>query len=759
MAYQDDIQALNPVFYYRLNDTSAATCTATVGTNSSYNADDTSDFSFEQGDLLTGGDGDSVAKDHSNNAYMQSPSSGIDTDADYSFTIIYKTPSSLDIGSMISQTTTVPNTSYLSIFRVEYDSGYKFSYRGGTNIKGVTTLSADTIYHIVVTVSVSGGNHTWTLYMDGAEDVSLTNPSWYVTTNMPTERINLFDAGGASGSLKGQFQEFAWFDKELSAAEVQTLYDSFTGLTPVSNTLDLRWDIDGLTAVNNTLALVWNNEGVVEPTGEYEPFVQSLSPRRWYKCDEIDTSGGEPYELTDYGSDGTNATIPYGPNSTVEEKLVLQSPVGSKSIEPETNGYIKVSSLFNTNTYTVNFWIKDWPSSAGDKYIFASDDGTTTGRRIFIDTNTDEIQLYYSASTSPFEINTGARMVTLRSDNGTNELFVDGRPCNVANNTGTTTLLNAFFGSDQSGNNRPTGAKFDEILIFDSVLTDAEIYKLFAYSVSGGINLTHTDTITAMAPKAHWRLGESSGTTATDETGLHNLTYNSTNAPTYSVASLDARDSDTCVSSTYEIASADVGAMVNTGRDWSVSLIVSPSAQNAFCDILTLPGEGGSNEFCIYSSTDGSHETLNFGEPTDWGRKGASPTYSNGEIYHIVVRWDQAAGSYEAFLNGVELTLSATGTRTYPASGDVYIGNSGNDDYPFAGKIDEVAVFDYKISDAQIQELYQTMSTTLISNTLELISGIISNDYLNHLKVQWNVDESDGDVIVDQYGKRATGTE
>lgn len=757
MAYVDDILALSPSGYWRLDDASGSTVTSEAGSTGTYGYEtwgtpEQHTITYQDGSLLGDGTGNSVhfggwvsgasyADDPlATECYASLPISRGTTD-DFSVCMVFEHPDfstgAYDTGRYMLALRT-SGGSYLRLLWATPPSGVYNSINGTTHSASGMGVGSK---HILI-VTYDHSTTTVDTWLDGTKvGTSLTT----LGSAYNSVRIGMTNNNG----LATNYQEVAyWNNVVLSDTDISDIYQSFLAATLVNNSITIDSAL-GATLVSNTIELPFNVSGL-EITGGYESYVESLSPRRWYKLGDYD--GAYTY---DYGSDGVNAEVTFT-DGVVTGKVCPQSLDGG--LQVVDSGYVIVQNLFNTSVYTVSFWIKGWPSTPSTTYyLFSSDNGTSAGRRVFV--KDDEIQFYYSFMTSPFPLTVGkSHMVTVVSNNGTNSLYLDGRPCNVLNNTGTNTLLNAYFGANWDGTDKATNTTFDEILIFDYNLTDDEIRNLYANSFFGRISHTHNETILSLVPKAYWRLGESSGGTAEDEVGNYDLSYY---PPTLGVSSLSLRDTDnTCVSTIYGIADGYTeDPLVPSYRDWSISLIVSPSTQNLFCDIISLPAEGGVNDFAIYSSTDAGHKTLNFGEPTDWGTKGADVTYTDGETYHIVVRY--SGGVYEAFLNGVQLSLVASGTRTYPESGGyIYLGDSDNTvGYPFEGSMDEVAIFDYYLSDDQIQELYLTMSTTLVSDLLELQYGMIGIDYLNYLKCQWDVVDSDGNVFVDPTGKQATGIE
>ncbi|OVE75022.1 hypothetical protein BVX95_00535 [archaeon D22] len=91
-----------------------------------------------------------------------------------------------------------------------------------------------------------------------------------------------------------------------------------------------------------------------------------------------------------------------------------------------------------------------------------------------------------------------------------------------------------------------------------------------------------------------------------------------------------------------------------------------------------------------------------------------TPLYVNAKDPDIVSRnvWTHIAGTYvnnvsRLYVNGVEVANATSSVGGYQSlSGDLFIGNSGNNLSDYTGYIDEVAIFNYSLSPAEINNLY-----------------------------------------------------
>lgn len=516
MAYVDDILALSPSGYWRLDDASGSTVTSEAGSTGTYGYEtwgtpEQHTITYQDGSLLGDGTGNSVhfggwvsgasyADDPlATECYASLPISRGTTD-DFSVCMVFEHPDfstgAYDTGRYMLALRT-SGGSYLHLLWATPPSGVYKSISGDAH--SASGMGVGSKHILIVTYDHSTtAVDTW---LDG------TKVETYLTTLGSAYNSVRIGMTGNNG-LATNYQEVAyWNNIILSDTDISDIYQSFLSATFVNNSITIDSMI-GASLVNNTLTLPYNVSGL-EITGGYESYVETLAPRRWYKFGDYDG-----VYIPDHGSDSIDAVVAFTDGNTVS-KVCPQSLDGG--LQTFDDGYIIVENLFNTNVFTISFWIKSWPSTGGTSfYLFGLDDGTDPGISVFV--KDDEIQFYYSFMTSPFPIETGVgHMVTIFSNNGTNLLYLDGRPCNVLNNSSTKTLLNATFGAAWDGSNKATGTIFDEILIFDYLLSDDQIRNLFANSYFGRISHTHNETIRSLSPKAYWRLGELSGTDAYDE--------------------------------------------------------------------------------------------------------------------------------------------------------------------------------------------------------------------------------------------------
>lgn len=220
------------------------------------------------------------------------------------------------------------------------------------------------------------------------------------------------------------------------------------------------------------------------------------------------------------------------------------------------------------------------------------------------------------------------------------------------------------------------------------------------------------------APSFYWRLGETSGSTAADESGnAHDGTY--VNTPTLGVAGAVPGDTAVAFDGATEYVSLDYPAMMPAGglsiefwfKHTSTSLMASCGDFNAGST------EGVQVEF---NSTDGG-----VGNVRCWLRSGSGAfnvknttglTLNDGGWHHFVYTTDYIAANGYIYIDGSDATGSRTGADLGAFADwqfDWLIGarnNRGTADEFYAGSLDEYAFYPHELSPARVAAHYAAAS-------------------------------------------------
>ncbi len=105
---------------------------------------------------------------------------------------------------------------------------------------------------------------------------------------------------------------------------------------------------------------------------------------------------------------------------------------------------------------------------------------------------------------------------------------------------------------------------------------------------------------------------------------------------------------------------------------------------------------------------------------------GTSDIETDGTWYFISVVYDQSAGTMKLYVDGEE-EANATGIGAINTTTvDVYIGSNSSPSQYYDGLMEEVGIFDYAISEATIDELYNGGDGAKVSELTTTCSGIVA---------------------------------
>lgn len=158
-------------------------------------------------------------------------------------------------------------------FRVRNTTGAKFQFRtGSSNLQGDPTLTADTWYHAVVTITGSGG--TAYVYMDGVASSPLGAPTYN------WDGSGFLQVGATLGSqpFNGEIDEVRFYDRVLTPAEVTALYNNIKKWTPADITTLGWYDPSDTDTITSSGGLVSQLDDI--GTSSTEHLVQSTGSKQ-----------------------------------------------------------------------------------------------------------------------------------------------------------------------------------------------------------------------------------------------------------------------------------------------------------------------------------------------------------------------------------------------------------------------------------------------------------------------------------------------
>jgi uncharacterized delta-60 repeat protein len=326
-------------------------------------------------------------------------------------------------------------------------------------------------------------------------------------------------------------------------------------------------------------------------------------------------------------------------------------------------------------------------------------------------------------------------------------------------NDGTTVIENGDYISASSGN---AGLRFTPYSNFNGngsfdvqASTVADAFGLGGNIATATITvnpvndnpIARNDGITHaldLNPVAYWRLGESTGSTAVDATNNHNGTYNS---PMLGAAGTVIGNTAAEFDGSDDYVNAGVININGTGLTLSAWFNADNFDTHDQRLISRATGTSERSHLWMLSTVEVGGEyrlRLRIGtEDSAWDTTdtliASSGNLNPGQWYFATATYDVDSGAMKLYLDGVEV-----GSATHSIGGaldnrdmttPVYIGANSADGYRvFDGRIDEVAVYDYALADAQIQNLASVAFeryTTSEDNPLVVNAsqGVLSNDH------------------------------
>lgn len=309
-----------------------------------------------------------------------------------------------------------------------------------------------------------GVNDDWNLVADGSATVVLSN------------RDRRFDPFYTSGPYYGNLLPRRQI--RIRATHGGTTYDVFRGFIAgwPPNWTDAGYDSTVTLSCFDALQLLGSSS---LPADWSRAYILSLSPRHYYPCDEpvIPFQSGT---LRDLGSN--NLPMAYASYGSSGSELAPGLPSRSFNSTETRGAYTGLAAASSTTDFTVSAWMTpDILSALGvgisncacnigfdqntGKYVVTIDDGGSGLTRTYTTTNT------YDGGQP--------RMVTV-TFNVTSKaftLYLDGISVTVTSSTAAAIVVPGESVGLVSG-------QFQQVLVFTSILTAAQIQNIFSYSMA-----------------------------------------------------------------------------------------------------------------------------------------------------------------------------------------------------------------------------------------------------------------------------------
>jgi hypothetical protein len=410
-----------------------------------------------------------------------------------------------------------------------------------------------------------------------------------------------------------------------------------------------------------------------------------------------------------------------------------------------------------TDDFSIGMWFKSDSAtnpSSSECIICKTNLATVAGYAIIVNTNgTIAFQIDDDSAFQPDDVVTttgdfydGTWHYVLARKTGTSriDLYIDGKlraskTTLVA--TGSLANSNTLYIGDREGANN--GDEFngdlDEIKFYRIALNQDQINS--DYNQNASINYgtgaplessTLTDG-TGAAPVAEWKFDEKTGTTVNDSSGNGN-TGTLTNGPVWTTGKsgpglkFDGTDDYVTVPSS--------SSLQITGDITTEMWIYPTSLPTTSLNRMVLLDKGYNKEFRVGFISEGANNPLQVFAGGSGESGNAIQSIAANQWQHIVIVRDNTAKRVYGYKNGVLDSQFTYTVNPVSSSNAVTIGKRTDGSEYFAGKIDDVRIFNYARTPAQIAYDYNRGAPL----------------------VHWKFDECQGTTIGNSSGLGNTGT-
>ncbi len=335
----------------------------------------------------------------------------------------------------------------------------------------------------------------------------------------------------------------------------------------------------------------------------------------------------------------------------------------------------------------------------------------------------DELAIYGSALSANtiaihnskflYGTNTASPTITALPGTGSKTLLAGGSASFKVGAAGTAPLSYQWT----VGGNPILGATTDTLTLSPTTILKSGIYGVTVSNPYGTTNsptfsltfVAPTDRYATMVmgdnPLAFWRMDETSGTTCFDSAGGHDGTYSG--SFTFGAPALPNM-SDAAIHLTGGYATIPYSPALNPSTAFSVEFWAKPDVQTIYAPMSSQYRSGSARQgWCFYMENDADSWEIHLGNSggVSLYAYGGGPVPLPGQFYHVVEVYDGAGNSTlyaENQLVGHNTQVALGGTYVPNPSAPLMIGVRNGGGFPFNGIIDEVAIYNYALTTAQI---------------------------------------------------------
>ncbi len=560
--------------------------------------------------------------------------------------------------------------------------------QASNNLVGTTMLQEGRWYHAVLTYDA---NDKTIIYIDGAQEATdATPPASLHLNDIPAKIGTQYTATDNRFFLDGKIDDVRIYNRALTPEEVQRLYSLGEGVK-----IDASRATGGLgNGADSGLVGHWTFDG------------KYMNPN--------------PQDSSGLGKHGVLTNFAANPG--------IIGPIGQALAFDSATDYVQIDNPdMPTGDFTISAWVR-MTSFAGSPTIVMIGNGSNgvAGNEIWWGFDTSGRLGHNFDGTSGAEsntllsLNTWAHAVLRRSGSAV-EMFLDGMLVSTFTRAQTLNFSTCplFLGTDaDSGCSGNLGNYFhgqmDDVRVYDRALSNEEVIVL--YNMRGGTKIATTpqggdlsNTVGA-DPYGHWTFDLAdlvSGVQDVSGNGHHGQLILGSNGNTATTTATGVRGEALVFDGNDDRVQID-SPNLPTG-DFTISFWAKADSYSGGPALLMI-GNGangtGGNEIYIAFHTTGQLRYLVDGGDTFESAK-ALPVGTWG---HILLR--RTGSTVDLLLDGVKiLTSTSAGTYNYGSCPlhlgvDPDSGCSGSLTQFLNGQLDDFRVYDYALSDGEVQALY-----------------------------------------------------
>lgn len=581
---------------------------------------------------------------------------------------------------------------------------------------GNTPIGTNTWYHVAATID----GERVKIYVNGELDLDETQSE---TPVFSTESVKIGTANNASDlTFEGKLDELRLYNRALSPTEIKALYEWAPG--PL-----VYYDFNENSGIN-----------VYDKSGNNNPEIVFTESADW---DEGIYSAGmvTPSSPVTDVSDNNGAVMGLSDSNNTFDSF-------SDGFDFTFMTWFKYESLNQFNSTGTVIGRSNccgdprWRISinSSDQLLFELIDDSSGGNDTYNLTGPaiSKGTWYHAAAVWDDDDESGTKLylngveqsVTTDGTHSAIDGFVDGSPRFA--------LAKPFYA---------IGGSFDEAKVYNYARTAEQIVE--------DMNAGHPAPGSPVGSAySHWKFDEGYGSTANDSgTGGNNGSLGTgDSAPAWTFSGKFDKALGFDGTNDY----ADMGDILDLSSSDDLTLAGWFNRDTATSDNTIIAKRNGISAsdagFIVY--LDDANDTLIFeiSDGSDEYQLESSSTFTSTGWNHFTVVWDQdSAANSEIYINGNDDNATDTGTIgnvDSAGAGNFRVGTETDSDNPFDGKIDDVRVYNFAVSESQARILYNMGSA-------QTLGGVTSHDEkgfdLPDPIAHWKLDEGAGTSTVKDY--------